>query len=67
MFTFFAGIGVRQLNLSYAKIPLAEVAKKLQLDSAEDAEYIVAKVCVIHLYVHLRVGVYEGICLALPC
>ena len=32
------------INLSYSKIPLADVAVKLQLDSAEDAEYIVAKV-----------------------
>eukprot|EP00051_Salpingoeca_urceolata_P010887 m.133785 g.133785 ORF g.133785 m.133785 type:complete len:501 (-) comp16895_c1_seq1:177-1679(-) len=35
--------GVRSINLSYSRIPLVEVAAKLQLDSAEDAEYIVAK------------------------
>jgi hypothetical protein len=32
------------ISLSYAKISFSDVAQKLQLDSAEDAEYIVAKV-----------------------
>lgn len=36
--------GVRRISLSYLKISLSDVAEKLQLDSAEDAEYIVAKV-----------------------
>lgn len=31
------------INLSYSRISLADIAQKLQLDSAEDAEYIVAK------------------------
>nr|AAW25532.1 SJCHGC06456 protein [Schistosoma japonicum] len=35
--------GVRRISLSYSRISLADVAKKLQLDSTEDAEYIVAK------------------------
>ena len=36
--------GVRMINLSYSRISLADVARKLQLDSSEDAEFIVAKV-----------------------
>jgi 26S proteasome regulatory subunit N3 len=32
------------ISLSYAKISFPDVAQKLQLDSSEDAEYIVAKV-----------------------
>lgn len=35
--------GVRMLNLSYSRIALNDVAKKLLLDSSLDAEYIVAK------------------------
>ncbi|XP_018645142.1 26S proteasome regulatory subunit S3, putative [Schistosoma mansoni] len=35
--------GVRRISLSYSRISLADIAKKLQLDSVEDAEYIVAK------------------------
>eukprot|EP00040_Diaphanoeca_grandis_P028904 m.168185 g.168185 ORF g.168185 m.168185 type:complete len:495 (-) comp31500_c0_seq1:298-1782(-) len=35
--------GVRMINISYSRIALSEIAQKLQLDSAEDAEYIVAK------------------------
>ena len=36
--------GIRIISLSYSRISLADIAQKLQLDSAEDAEYIVAKV-----------------------
>ncbi|PNH08316.1 putative 26S proteasome non-ATPase regulatory subunit 3a [Tetrabaena socialis] len=36
-------IGLRRINLAYSRISLAEVATKLHLASAEDAEYIVAK------------------------
>lgn len=32
------------MSLSYSKISLDSIAQKLQLDSAVDAEYIVAKV-----------------------
>eukprot|EP00052_Salpingoeca_macrocollata_P011129 m.85678 g.85678 ORF g.85678 m.85678 type:complete len:676 (+) comp17896_c0_seq1:571-2598(+) len=35
---------VRMLSLSYSRISLKDVAAKLQLDSADDAQYIVAKV-----------------------
>ncbi|XP_033099608.1 26S proteasome non-ATPase regulatory subunit 3-like [Anneissia japonica] len=35
--------GVRMISLSYSRISLMDVAKKLQLDSPEDAEFIVAK------------------------
>ena len=36
--------GVRMINLSYSRISLSDIAQKLQLDSPEDAEFIVAKV-----------------------
>jgi len=36
--------GIKMISLSYAKISFSDVAQKLQLDSPEDAEYIVAKV-----------------------
>uniref|UniRef100_A0A5K3G5D0 PCI domain-containing protein n=1 Tax=Mesocestoides corti TaxID=53468 RepID=A0A5K3G5D0_MESCO len=35
--------GVRRISLSYSKIPIADIAEKLKLDSPEDAEYIVMK------------------------
>ena len=35
--------GLRKLSLSYSRISLADVAERLQLDSAADAEAIVAK------------------------
>uniref|UniRef100_A0A8C4R622 26S proteasome regulatory subunit RPN3 n=1 Tax=Eptatretus burgeri TaxID=7764 RepID=A0A8C4R622_EPTBU len=35
--------GVRMISLSYSRISLVDIAQKLQLDSPEDAEYIVAK------------------------
>lgn len=35
--------GLRRISLAYSRISLGEVASKLGLDSAEDAEYIVAK------------------------
>jgi len=35
--------GIRMISLSYSKISLQDVAQKLCLDSAEDAEFIVAK------------------------
>ncbi|EDO33969.1 predicted protein [Nematostella vectensis] len=35
--------GVRMINLSYSKISFVDIAQKLQLDSPEDAEFIVAK------------------------
>ncbi|XP_074652756.1 26S proteasome non-ATPase regulatory subunit 3-like [Tubulanus polymorphus] len=35
--------GVRMINLSYSRISLSDIAQKLQLDSPEDAEFIVAK------------------------
>lgn len=36
--------GVKMISLSYSKISLDNIAQKLQLDSAVDAEFIVAKV-----------------------
>jgi 26S proteasome regulatory subunit N3 len=36
--------GVKMMSLSYSKISLDAIASKLQLDSAVDAEFIVAKV-----------------------
>ncbi|CAF3048649.1 unnamed protein product [Rotaria socialis] len=35
--------GIKMISLSYTKISFSDVAQKLQLDSPEDAEYIVAK------------------------
>uniref|UniRef100_H2ZG81 PCI domain-containing protein n=1 Tax=Ciona savignyi TaxID=51511 RepID=H2ZG81_CIOSA len=35
--------GVRRISSGYSRIALADVASKLQLDSAEDAEFIIAK------------------------
>lgn len=35
--------GIKSVALSYSRISLADVAEKLQLDSPEDAEYIIAK------------------------
>ncbi|KAJ3330630.1 26S proteasome non-ATPase regulatory subunit [Blyttiomyces sp. JEL0837] len=35
--------GVRMISLSYSRISLRDICVKLQLDSEEDAEYIVAK------------------------
>jgi 26S proteasome regulatory subunit N3 len=35
--------GLRKINLSYSRISLKDIAKKLLLDSEEDAEFIVAK------------------------
>lgn len=36
--------GIRMISLSYSRISLAEIARKLMLGSSEDAEFIVAKV-----------------------
>lgn len=36
--------GVRRISLSYSRISLKDICLKLQLDTEEDAEYIVAKV-----------------------
>lgn len=35
------------INLSYSRISLSDIAQKLQLDSPEDAEFIVAKASII--------------------
>jgi len=37
--------GIRMISLSYSRIALNDIASKLCLDSAEDAEFIVSKVC----------------------
>ena len=42
--------GIRKICLSYSRISLADVAVRLRLDSAEDAEFIVAKVRIRALY-----------------
>lgn len=36
--------GIRMISISYSRISLAEIARKLTLGSSEDAEFIVAKV-----------------------
>lgn len=48
--------GVRMISLSYSRISLADIAQKLQLDSPEDAEFIVAKV-----------GLVQGLQLSTSC
>ena len=35
--------GIRRISLSYSRVALGDIAAKLHLDSAEDAEFIVAK------------------------
>ena len=35
--------GLKKINISYSKISLADVAKKLNLESVEETEQIVAK------------------------
>ena len=47
---------IRSLSVSYSRISLEDVAKKLLLDSAEDAEFIVAKV-------GRGMGLEGGVCL----
>lgn len=37
--------GLRAISTSYSKISLEDIARKLALQSPEDAEFIVAKVC----------------------
>ena len=44
--------GIRRLSLSYSRISLRDICIKLNLDSEEDAEYIVGKA--------IRDGVIEG-------
>lgn len=51
--------GVRMISLSYSRISLADIAQKLQLDSPEDAEFIVAKVTkasAVNYRLHTRVS-----------
>lgn len=38
-------VGIKLICLSYSRISLKDIAAKLSLDDALDAEYIVAKVC----------------------
>lgn len=35
--------GIRRISLSYSRISLRDICLKLQLDSEQDAEYIVGK------------------------
>lgn len=41
--------GIRMLSVSYSRISLRDTCIKLQLDSEEDAEYVVSKVTVFNL------------------
>ena len=47
--------GIKMISLSYAKISFSDVAQKLQLDSPEDAEYIVAKVTI---FLQMNISTY---------
>ena len=42
---------IRTISLAYSRIYLSDVASKLNLESPEDAEYIIAKVCEMNLVV----------------
>ena len=42
------------INLSYSRISLSDIAQKLQLDSPEDAEFIVAKASIITILLERR-------------
>lgn len=51
------------INLSYSRISLSDIAQKLQLDSPEDAEFIVAKASIITIIIAWKVqflGVLEA-------
>jgi 26S proteasome regulatory subunit N3 len=52
--------GVRRISLAYSRISLKDICLKLQLDSEEDAEFIVAKVNNV-LFQAIRDGVIDAI------
>ncbi|TRY65687.1 hypothetical protein DNTS_005538 [Danionella cerebrum] len=55
--------GVRMISLSYSRISLSDIAQKLQLDSSEDAEFIVAKAIrdgVIEASIHHEKGYVQS-------
>ncbi len=45
--------GLKKINISYSKISLKDIAKKLSLDSVEETEQIIAKA--------IRDGVIEAV------
>lgn len=51
--------GVRRISNSYSKVRLSDVATKLQLDSAEDAEFIIAK-SIRDRVIEAEINHYEG-------
>ena len=51
------------ISLSYSRISLADIAMKLQLDSPQDAEYIIAKAIrdgVIEASLHHQAGYMQS-------
>lgn len=55
--------GIRMISLSYSRISLNDIASKLCLDSAEDAEFIVSKV---NLFLNGHIGLNNFIQPFLP-
>ena len=53
--------GVRMISSSYSRISLADIAKKLVLDSPEDAEFIVAKVSASNCEIFLMTSKYKNL------
>ena len=47
--------GIRRISLSYSRISLRDIADKLGLDDALDAEYIVAKVKPLDFFITIIV------------
>lgn len=52
------------ISLSYSRISLADIAQKLQLDSPEDAEFIVAKVAAYEVLAFWVLGCPQPLILA---
>lgn len=58
--------GIRMVSLSYSRIPLKDLCQKLHLETEEDVEFIVAKVCsalflsffLFHPFSHLLFFIY---------
>jgi hypothetical protein len=50
---------VRTISLAYSKITFADIAKKLLLDSPDDAEFIVAKVRFFRVSLKVVMGIFD--------
>ncbi len=52
---------VRTISLAYSKITFADIAKKLLLDSPDDAEFIVAKVRFFRVSLKVVKGIFDTV------